>query len=212
MKIIFFGDSNTWGYAWRTGERLSDRFTAQIARAKPQWTVIEEGLNGRQLYSRNPRVQGTGERQIEGVLMRHSDADLIVIGLGANDARRMCATTMDEWTRHLNIFLDKLEESMAKYGRMQVMLLTPPMINEQAMRYEEVQTIFGESGRQILIDAQSEICAAAAKRGYSVLRCDVFGLCGSYRDGVHLEVESHTELARWLVPAIEYIEANLLQR
>lgn len=206
MKIIFFGDSNTWGYDWRTGERLCDRFTAQIALAKPQWTVIEEGLNGRQLYSRNPFVWDTGCHHIEGVLKRHHDADLIVIGLGANDARRMCATTMEEWTRHLDIFLDKLEESLAKYSRMQVLLVTPPMISDEAMRSENVRTVFGDSGRQILIEAQSEICAAAAKRGYWSLRCDAFGLYGCAEDGVHLEIESHTELARWLVQTIENIE------
>ena len=47
MRIVCFGDSNTWGYEAGTGHRLDDRYTRLLAAAMPEHEIIEEGLNGR---------------------------------------------------------------------------------------------------------------------------------------------------------------------
>ena len=33
MRILFYGDSNTWGYNAQTGMRYANRFTKQIQKA-----------------------------------------------------------------------------------------------------------------------------------------------------------------------------------
>lgn len=39
--VLIFGDSNTWGYDWRDGSRIADRFTRLMQQEKPEWTVLE---------------------------------------------------------------------------------------------------------------------------------------------------------------------------
>ena len=49
-RILFFGDSNTWGYTPGTGERYSEdvRWTAAAAKLLgPEYCCIECGINGR---------------------------------------------------------------------------------------------------------------------------------------------------------------------
>ena len=49
MRIMFFGDSNTWGYDPETSLRFTNRYTQLIQSELNDDVIIEEGLNGRTL-------------------------------------------------------------------------------------------------------------------------------------------------------------------
>ena len=44
MKILFFGDSNTWGYNAKDASRQPNRFTQLVKKAFWEHEIIEEGL------------------------------------------------------------------------------------------------------------------------------------------------------------------------
>lgn len=70
MKILCFGDSNTWGYDPRSyfGSRYDTPWPEHLARISG-WEVINDGLNGREIPDR----------------MTHPSCDLLILMLGTND-------------------------------------------------------------------------------------------------------------------------------
>ena len=84
-KIIFYGDSNTYGYDPRGffGLRYPAqvRWTEQVrARFKEEYEIIEEGQNGRCLPVL-PREEGF----LEGMTKELTAGDVLVVMLGTND-------------------------------------------------------------------------------------------------------------------------------
>ena len=72
MKIVCFGDSNTWGYdpCDKFGEHYNPRWTDLLAEVTG-WTVVNEGLNGREVPEEPCAVT--------------ADTDLFLVMLGTND-------------------------------------------------------------------------------------------------------------------------------
>ena len=74
MKIICFGDSNTFGYDARA--LMDDRYPPEcrwvdILKKRSGWNVINQGLNGREIPPCSVHVA--------------ADTDLLIIMLGTND-------------------------------------------------------------------------------------------------------------------------------
>lgn len=72
MKVMCFGDSNTWGYdpCAKFGESYDRRWTDILA-DMTGWTVINEGVNGREVPDEPAIVP--------------QDVDLFLVMLGTND-------------------------------------------------------------------------------------------------------------------------------
>lgn len=206
MRILIFGDSNTWGYDAHDGSRQPDRFTRLIQRHHPEWTIIEEGMNGRLLSSRDPRCFEAGDRQIEAAIARSYPLDLAVIALGANDARRMNAQTTDEWKRHLDVFLSALQNAQKRYGPFQILLVSPPLISSHAEYPDEVRFVFGESGQKIIQQSQKIIRQAALEHDWLSLISSDIGLEGAPFDGIHFETFQHQRMASALEEKIVQAE------
>ena len=74
MKVICFGDSNTYGYDPRDhfgGRYDEDSRWVDILAAKTGWTVLNMGQNGREIPTAAPAVS--------------ADTDMLIIMLGTND-------------------------------------------------------------------------------------------------------------------------------
>ncbi len=88
-KIFCFGDSNTWGINAADGSRF-DEYTRwpKVLESSlgDNFTVIEEGLNGRSLLPINPlNTSGCALSCIEDVLSPHLPLSIVIIYLGTND-------------------------------------------------------------------------------------------------------------------------------
>lgn len=69
MKILFYGDSNTWGYDAKDASRQKNRFTQMIKQAFSEHEIIEEGLCGRTLSLDDPYDEDrNGAKMISMVL------------------------------------------------------------------------------------------------------------------------------------------------
>ena len=74
MRIICYGDSNTWGYdpQDKFGQCYKNRWTDILAQ-KSGWDVINEGVNGREVPSEPAEAD--------------LDTDLYIVMLGTNDCK-----------------------------------------------------------------------------------------------------------------------------
>ena len=83
MKIICYGDSNTYGFDPRLGSpgRLAknERWTG-ILDSEPDIEIENEGMNGRCIPSASYEY-----RSLKKILEGHCDADMLIIMLGSND-------------------------------------------------------------------------------------------------------------------------------
>lgn len=111
IKLICFGDSNTYGYdpCSYPGDRYAgDSRWVDIIRSKTGWTVENRGENGREI----PR----------GPLPFPSDADMLIIMLGTNDllqgrVPRTVAGDMERFIQAIALARDKI-----------LLIAPPPMV------------------------------------------------------------------------------------
>lgn len=107
MKIICFGDSNTWGYdpCDKFGEHYSRRWTTILAE-KSGWDVVNEGVNGREVPD-EPAVIC-------------ADMDLFLVMLGTNDLLQL--DTPEAAACRMETFLSGCDAKKV------VLIAPPPMV------------------------------------------------------------------------------------
>ena len=100
MKVICFGDSNTYGYDPRSyfGGRYEEPWPEHLAR-KSGWKVINQGENGRQIPSVSVSFP--------------EDTDLLILMLGTNDllnrhTPEAMAWRMEKFLREINLDKKKI--------------------------------------------------------------------------------------------------------
>ena len=106
MKLLCFGDSNTYGYDPRSffGERHGRdiRWTALLDR-ETKWDVVNAGRNGREV----PHTQGQLQQAAEE-LRCYGQADLLAVMLGGNDLLQNGSYTAPDVRARMETFLQFL--------------------------------------------------------------------------------------------------------
>lgn len=108
MKIICYGDSNTYGYDPRLfggGRYEPDCIWVNILREKTKWNIINDGMNGREIPHREEYFP--------------DDADLLIVMLGTNDLLQ-CGDS-EKVASRMEHYLQKQCEKTN-----QILLLAPP--------------------------------------------------------------------------------------
>ena len=215
-RILCFGDSNTWGYVAGTGERYAHdvRWTGVVQRELGgDYTVIEEGLNGRTSVYDHPRALARkGIDDLLPCLLSQKPLDLVVLMLGTNDLQWTDAygaaggaRFMVDRIKHYSY----LEESswMFKEGKGQarILLIAPirvhPCVNERdpikrRHNYVEEAKLFSELYEQ-----------AARETGCYFLDAAQYAE-PSEADGLHMTLESHEKFGVAVAEKIKEIFAE----
>ena len=118
MKVICFGDSNTFGYDPRSP--LGERYPAQsrwvdILANKTGWEVRNNGMNGREIPQREVIFQ--------------KSADLLIIMLGTNDLLQ--GKMVDEVSARMERFLNLLH-----VPKEHILLIAPPPMQRGEWVYD----------------------------------------------------------------------------
>ena len=94
IRILCYGDSNTWGYISGTDHErygINERWTKFLqCKLGDRFEVIEEGLNSRTLISNDTRPGKEGKNGYEYLipcLDTHDPIDLIILMLGTNELK-----------------------------------------------------------------------------------------------------------------------------
>lgn len=129
MKMLCFGDSNTYGYDPRSyfGSRYpKENRWANLLAGKLDWEVINAGENGRQIPS-NPLQYQQVRRLLES-----NKPDILAVMLGTNDLLQGCHTA--EVAARMEAFLRDLKPWCAGL----LLIAPPPMVHGEWVTEERL--------------------------------------------------------------------------
>ena len=205
-RILCFGDSNTYG-SRPSGGRYDEsiRWPMRLQTLLgADYAVIEEGFGGRTTVFDDPVEGGykSGAAYLPPCLMSHNPLDLVILMLGANDAKmrfNMTARTIGEGNMRL-IRLIRLYGMDDRGASPRVLLVAPPPIGENIMQTSYAQ-VFGENAAAV-----TRGLAAEYARYARLMRCDFLD-AGQYaapsrEDALHMTAEGHAALAEALCARI----------
>ena len=93
MRIVCYGDSNTWGFNPLTGKRYEKPYPVLLRELFPDDEIISEGLNGRTMVYDDPFGKDrNAKKDIQRLIKTHLPIDVLIIMLGTNDAKRIFST------------------------------------------------------------------------------------------------------------------------
>ena len=178
MKILCFGDSNTYGYDPRSffgSQYPKEHRWVDILAEKMGCEAVNAGENGREIPRRELELL-----RFDGLLTHHSPLELLVIMLGGNDLLQ--GNGVDEAVKRMKYFLEHIV-----LDKQRILLIGPPPMR----RGEWVLT-------QELIDASKEL-----NHKYKILAENLsirFTDAGEWNipmtfDGVHFTEEGHRAFA-----------------
>lgn len=172
MKVICFGDSNTFGYdprSWLGGRYDADSRWVDILAGKTGWDIQNRGQNGREIPRRPVSFP--------------ADTGLLVVMLGTNDLLQGSAP--ERAAERMERFLTGLELEREK-----ILLIAPPPVT------------FGEWVQdKRLPEASAELARLyrelAARAGIRFADAGRWGVDLAY-DGVHFTGQGHKAFAEGL--------------
>jgi len=209
IRILCYGDSNTWGYVPNSDHhRFSndERYTGILSKTLgKKYEVISEGLNGRTLVSDDPRPgkEGrNGSTYLKPCLDSHDPINIVILMIGTNELKPEFNKSVEE----IEIILEKqyvktiiTKPSLFTKKCPKLIIVCPPVVNENTVYSKE--KFAGAHKKSIAI---RKIYSDIAKRNhcYFVETNDL--KVGA--DGVHLTKESHDVLAKKLLGEIKKIK------
>ena len=190
MRIICFGDSNTYGYDPR--DPLGGRYDAknrwvEILAAQTGWQVRNRGENGRQI----PHRLGTVEQAVR-MLRANGHVDALVVMLGTNDILQ--GASAEDAAERMDAFL---EQVLPLCGR--VLLVAPTMDSGEWVTQNQIR----ENGR-----LGAALAALASRRGMAFADASSWPVELAF-DGVHLTEAGHRCFAEKI---LEVLQALLPER
>lgn len=204
MRILFYGDSNTWGYNPLDKSRQKNRYTQIIKKAFKEHEIIEEGLCGRTMCFDDPFDEDrNGVKGISMVLKTHAPLDVVFIMLGTNDAKRQFATNSISLEKGIRTLLYKaLNPEIYKDGMPvpKFFVVCPPKMNIEGLKNIRTLSNFGKEGYTILNDTKPYLEKGCKDFGIKVI--DTQAIAGTF-DGIHMDGDGHALVAKKLITVIQ---------
>ena len=177
MKVICYGDSNTYGYdpySWLGGRYDADSRWVDILAFETGWEVYNMGQNGREI----PRSVPTFP----------TDTDLLIVMLGTNDLLQ--GRSPEKAANKLEDFLSSLSLKPN-----QILLIAPPPMS------------FGEwvASQQLIDDSHTfaQLCQTLAEHlGIRFADAGKWDIPLAY-DGVHFTEQGHRAFAAGLLEVLK---------
>ena len=193
MKILCYGDSNTWGYDPRGGGWDEYRYPGQV-----RWTGILEGQYGISVVNEGENgrtIPGTryARAALKEILRRNRDADAVTVMLGSNDL--LCGypmmTAKETARRMYRLFEDVEEWNLFRAPEKKILLIAPPIV-----RIEGEAMLARES------DHFAVCFREAAKAAGTDFLAPRLGPEDLAFDGVHLSEAGHKTMAEQIRDAL----------
>ena len=215
MKIICYGDSNTYGFDPRLGSpgRLAknERWTG-ILDSEPDIEIVNEGMNGRCIPSASYEY-----RSLKKILERHYDADMLIIMLGSNDLFMTRGATAEKIADKMrNVFVNVPELTRWKTSgttaagdsgpasQKRILLVCPPAPSDRVLFYEMVgipMSQSAESAARVMKELPEKLAAVAAEFGLEFADATRWNIACLF-DGLHFSEEGHRTFAQNILRVI----------
>lgn len=198
-KILIYGDSNTWGDNFITGERIpEEKQWVNILRTKygNKYQFFQEGLPGRIAGNEETiKTYKNGKDTFISTFRTNAPVDKIIIALGTNDLQIKYQKTKDKIIEDLLWYKKQIEESYAdledqkKYFNdkklPEIIYILPINFDYQ----DKASVIFDkeseEKRQQIIKEFQKD------KKLKTIVANDL----ELFDDGIHLNYQGHEQMA-----------------
>lgn len=203
IRILCYGDSNTWGYISGSDHKRygnKERWTKLLAELLgDEFEIIEEGLNSRTLISNDTRPGKEGKNGYEYLipcLDTHDPIDLVILMLGTNELKSVYNKTAEQIGNMLEEYFVKTilnRKSQIGNNYPKLLLVTPPVVNENTEYCKQKDKYLGAMQKS----KELNLIYKNITKKYD---CYFLGNeeLATGVDGVHLTKESHKKLAEML--------------
>lgn len=216
MRILVFGDSNSWGYdasSYDATTGNAQRFPADIrwpgrmqSALGGEVTVIENCLNGRTLIQDDPYFPGRlGISSLREALDANAPLDLVILALGCNELKHMFNLSAGMIAFGMEKLVAEAKVSHYGYPAPEVLILAPhptsPDIGQMIFGFSfgplahEKSLALPELYRQIALKYQ---CA------YVSCADEAFEL--NALDGLHYAAADHARLAELVTAEVRRLQ------
>lgn len=196
--VLCYGDSNTWGAATvpRPDQRYAadERWPGVMRKALGRdWTVIEEGLNGRTTVSDDP-IEGAwknGAPYLLPCLQSHAPLDVVLIMLGTNDLKARFNKTPWEVAEGVGALVQIVKKAAAgrNAGTPRIVVMAPAPFQNKLPLHAEMFAGGIEKSHHLAKYYQ----AVAEREGVQFFDAGKV-MKSSKVDGFHLDPEAHAAL------------------
>jgi lysophospholipase L1-like esterase len=217
QSILIYGDSITWGYVPLAEAPNPQRYPFTLRwtgvlqqELGPAYTVIEEGLNSRtagvdEFAKLDTAIEGdlnlNGRPTFLPVLRSHEPLALVVIFLGANDARPYQNQSLDAIGNSI-VHLIRIAKLGPRLTQPKILLVAPPPLgpgenaglNRVFDGSYELSTKFGEAFREI-----------AQREGVEFFDAGAAASVKDSIDGIHFNEEGNLKFGKALAVKIREI-------
>lgn len=205
MRILCFGDSNTYGYIPDGSGRFDEeiRWTGRLQkRLGTEYRVIEEGLCGRTTVFQDELREGRRGLDLIGTLIEsHNPIDMLVVMLGTNDCKTRYNASAGTIAKGVEEVIVRAREKAA--GEMKVLLVSPIHFGE-GVGNDGFDTEFDKRSEQVAKQLAGEYEKIAKRHGFSFL--DAARVAEpSVTDREHLDEQGHERLAEAVYASVEQL-------
>lgn len=205
MRILVYGDSNSWGYL-DDGlvQRYAERWPVVMAQhgKTAGWELIEECLSGRTTNLPDPEMGAyvDGSTPLLAILRSHRPFDLMLVMLGTNDLKTRFGRSADDIVGGLSALSDIVEESEVWEGPVKGRLgfIAPPALGARADDPSWDFSAEWLGGRSKSLELPSKIQAMCAARGHLFFDGNQ-GATSSELDPIHWDESNHHRMGKAVV-------------
>lgn len=200
-KILCYGDSNTFGFIPENCKRYDkdSRWSGILSEIlKENYQVIEEGMNNRTGFFKNPEgLKQSGGEYLSVFLQNHRNLDICIISLGTNDAQFFYNLDENSTKNGLQNLIDSVREVNIKTN----IIIVPPVKITENILHSGFSMMFNRES----IDKINKVFPnfeQIAKEN-NCLYFDFNQITSpAQKDGLHYTKESHTIIANKLAEFI----------
>ena len=202
-KLLCYGDSNTFGFIPKTCGRYekSERWPGILSELLPYYEVIEEGMNNRTGFFKNPEgIKQSGKEYLSIYLQNHKDIDICILAIGTNDAQIFY--NLDETT--IRQGLQEIIDLIHKTNLRTEIVIIPPVKIMPYILNSSFSMMFDEDSIKRNHNTLSVFEQVAKENS-----CEFFDIneivTPSEADGLHYTKESHKIIAQHLADFVKTI-------
>ena len=218
MRVMVFGDSNSWGTPPDGSDLRFDesiRWPCVMARQLDA-VLIEEALPGRTTVHDDPEMLGpvmNGLKHLPVALRSNSPLDLVVIMLGTNDFKarfKPNAARIAENIAQLVQCIRDVGGGVGPWGDInapRIAIIVPPNLPATVDDKSWERATEWRGGRAASRALAREMTDLAKVIGVAVFDADKV-VTGSNKDPIHLESESHIDLGQAIAHWLQALPGN----
>lgn len=209
MRILCYGDSNTWGHNPVDGKRFSEKVRwPKLLQEKlgSEYEIIEDGLCGRTaafIDDVKPFRYGLG--MLEGVLETHLPVDMIIIMLGTNDLKSNFSPNGVAISNGIKKMIQTIKTvyTFSKYEKEpEILIISPIYLGESIEKIDRSFEQFGNEGLVLSKRLAKYYKQVADNFGCIFMDASQYAKASEI-DCIHMDEENHLKLANAIYEKIK---------